>query len=77
MLACGAPVETNIWIAKRMGLTRMTVCNWRKRPRELGLVCLHDELRTGRPRTYADYTVPEVINLAGSAPPSGVTPEVL
>ena len=64
MLACGAPVETNIWIAKRMGLTRMTVCNWRKRPRELGLVSLHDELRTGRPRTYADYTVPEVINLA-------------
>ena len=64
MLACGAAVETNIWIAKRIGLTGKTVGKWRKRSRELGMVSLHDELRTGRPRTYEDDTVAEVINLA-------------
>jgi putative transposase len=39
VLACGAD-ETNTAIAKRMGLSGMTVGKWRKRYRELGLaVC--------------------------------------
>ena len=44
VLACAAG-ETNTSIAKRMGLTGMTVGKWRKRYRELGLEGLHDELR--------------------------------
>jgi putative transposase len=36
VLACAAG-ETNTSIAKRMGLTGMTVGKWRKRHRELGL----------------------------------------
>lgn len=56
VLACGAG-ETNTSIAKRMGLTGMTVGKWRQRYRELGLEGLHDELRPGRPRTYAVDTV--------------------
>lgn len=36
VLACSAG-ETNTAIAKRMGLTGMTVGKWRKRYRELGL----------------------------------------
>jgi putative transposase len=63
VLACGAG-ETNTSIAKRMGLTGMTVGKWRKRYLELGLEGLHDELRPGRPRTYEDDTVAEVINRA-------------
>jgi putative transposase len=63
VLACGAG-ETNTSIAKRMGLTGMTVGKWRKRYRDLGLEGLHDELRPGRPRTYEDDTVAEVINRA-------------
>ncbi|MCU0528718.1 MAG: helix-turn-helix domain-containing protein [Cyanobium sp. Prado107] len=63
VLACGAG-ETNTVIAKRMGLTGMTVGKWRKRYRELGLEGPHDELRPGRPRTYEDHTVAEVINRA-------------
>jgi transposase-like protein len=63
VLACGAG-ETNTAIAKRMGLTGMTVGKWRKRYRELGLEGLHDELRPGRPRTYEDDQVAEVINRA-------------
>jgi len=61
VLACGAG-ETNTAIAKRMGLSGMTVGKWRKRYRELGLAGLHDELRPGRPRTYEDDQVAEVIN---------------
>ena len=63
VLACGAG-ETNTAIAKRMGLSGMTVGKWRKRYRELGLEGLHDELRPGRPRTYEDDKLAEVINRA-------------
>jgi len=63
VLACRAG-ETNTSIAKRMGLTGMTVGKWRKRYRELGLEGMHDELRPGRPRTYEDDIVAEVINRA-------------
>ena len=69
VLACGAG-ETNTSIAKRMGLTGMTVGKWRKRYRELGLEGLHDELRPGRPRTYEDDTVAEVINRALQTKPT-------
>ena len=63
VLACGAG-ETNTAIAKRMGLSWMTVGKLRKRYRELGLEGLHDELRPGRPRTYEDDKLAEVINRA-------------
>ena len=53
-----------------MGLTGMTVGKWRKRYRELGLDGLHDELRSGRPRTYEDDTVAEVINRALQTKPA-------
>ena len=49
VLACAAG-DTNTAIAKRMGLSGMTVGKWRKRYRELGLAGLRDELRPGRPR---------------------------
>ena len=69
VLACGAG-ESNTAIAKRMGLTGMTVGKWRKRYRELGLEGLHDELRPGRPRTYEDDKVAEVINRALQTKPA-------
>ncbi len=69
VLACGAG-ETNTAIARRMGLTGMRVGKWRKRYRELGLEGLHDELRPGRPRTYEDDKVAEVINLVLQSKPT-------
>jgi len=69
LLACGAG-ETNTAIARRMGLTGMTVGKWRKRYRELGFEGLHDELRPGRPRTYEDDKVAEVINRALQTKPA-------
>jgi putative transposase len=41
ILACAAG-EVNTAVAKRMGLTGITVRKWRKRFRELGLEGLHD-----------------------------------
>ncbi|MFM8545503.1 MAG: helix-turn-helix domain-containing protein [Vulcanococcus sp.] len=69
ILACGAG-ETNTAIANRMGLTGMTVGKWRKRYRELGVAGRHDEVRSGRPRTYKDEKVAEVINRALQTKPS-------
>ena len=69
VLACGAG-ETNTAIARRMGLTGTTVGKWRKRYRDLGLEGLHDELRPGRPRTYEDDKVAEVINRALQTKPA-------
>ena len=52
MLACDAG-ETNTSIAKRMGLTGMTVGKWRKRYRELGLEGLTvDKVRDIAGRLY-------------------------
>jgi putative transposase len=56
--------EINTANAKRMGLKAMTVGKWHKRYQDLVLEGLHDELRPGRPRTYEDDKVAEVINRA-------------
>ena len=69
VLACGAG-ESNTAIAKRMGLTGMTVGKWRKRYRGLGLEGLQDELRPDRPRTYEDDKVAELINRALQTKPA-------
>ena len=63
VIACGAG-ETNTAIAKRMGLTGMTVGKWRKHYLDLGMDGLDHEYGSGRPRTYADDQVAEVINRA-------------
>jgi len=69
ILACVAG-ETNAAIAKRMGITAITVGKWRKRYRELGIEGLQDELRPGRPRTYEDDKMAEVIHRALQTKPA-------
>jgi Helix-turn-helix domain len=54
--------EANSAIAKRMGLTNATVGKWRQRYLENGIEGLHDELRAGRPRSFEDERVADVIN---------------
>ena len=66
--------EANASIARRMGLSNATVGKWRKRYRMQGIEGLHDELRSGRPRTHDDERVAEVINTAlQTKPPDGST----
>ena len=45
-------------------MTGLTVGKWRRRYRARGLEGLHDERRPGRPRTYEEDRVAEVINRA-------------
>ena len=73
VLAC-AEGEANASIARRLRLNSHTVGKWRKRYRLQGLEGLHDELRSGQPRTHEDERVAEVINMAlQSNPPDGGT----
>ena len=72
VLACSEG-ESNIAIARRMGLSNITVGKWRRRYREHGLEGLHDELRPGRPRTHEDERVAEVINTALQIKPPDAT----
>jgi transposase len=53
-----------------MGLNKATVGKWRKRYHEQGIEGLHDELRSGRPRTHDDERVAEVINTALQTQPA-------
>ena len=69
VLSC-AEGETNSAIAAQMGLSKATVGKWRKRYREHGIEGLHDELRSGRPRTHEDERVAEVINTALQTQPA-------
>jgi len=69
VLACGAG-ETNTAVAKRFCVRGSTVGKWRQRYLDLGIQGLHDELRPGRPRTYEDDKVAEVINRALQSKPT-------
>jgi len=52
---------TNIEIAERLGVSRLTVGKWRIRFIEQRLAGLHDEPRPGAPRTVGDDDVEQVI----------------
>jgi putative transposase len=69
VLACAAG-DTNTAVAKRFGVRGSTVGKWRQRYLDQGIEGLHDELRPGRPRTYEDDRVAEVINRALQTKPT-------
>ena len=53
---------SNSMIAERLDWSLPTVGKWRRRFAEQRISGLHDELRPGRPRTYADEQVAGLIN---------------
>ena len=55
---------TNSAVAKRLDASPSAVGKWRRRFIERGVQGLHDDLRPGRPRTYGDEKVAELINRA-------------
>ena len=57
-------------IAKRLGLSPVTVGKWRRRYQDRGLEGLQDEQRPGRPRSYDDERVAEVLNTALQGAPA-------
>src|ERR1700676_5088530 len=48
-------------IAERCGVSVPTISHWRRCWRERGIAGLHGELRPGRPRTYGDEALAELI----------------
>ena len=63
VLACAQGL-TNSAVAQRLAVSPSAVGKWRRRFVERGVQGLHDELRPGRPRTYEDDKVAELINRA-------------
>jgi len=60
-------------IARACGTSRPAVSRWRTRYRRLGLAGLHDEMRSGRPRSIDDERVAELINTVLDQKPANAT----
>src|SRR6516164_3519049 len=60
-------------IAGRLGCRLATVGQWRQRFVEQRVAGLHDELRPGRPRTYGDEQVAQLINRVLRSKPDNAT----
>lgn len=73
IVLASADGETNKAIAQRLKLNQLTVGKWRRRYLDEGIEGLHDELRSGRPRSLDDERVAEVINTALQGPPPHAT----
>ncbi|MFM1797947.1 MAG: hypothetical protein RLZZ117_225 [Cyanobacteriota bacterium] len=69
VLAC-ASGEQSKTVAERFGVSMMKVGKWRQRYLDQGVTGLHDELRPGRPRSYNDEEVANVINLVLQTKPN-------
>jgi transposase len=72
VLAAGDGVN-NCQIAERFQTTRPTVVKWLKRFQEHGPDGLHDEVRSGRPRTVRDQQVAEIVNRTLQTKPDDAT----
>ena len=53
--------ESNTAIAERLGVSNPTICHWRKKWFEQGIVGLYGESRPGRPRTHDEETVAQLL----------------
>lgn len=63
----------NLQIARRLRTTRPTVAKWLSRFRELGPDGLHDEVRSGRPRTVREQQVAEIVHRTLHTRPADAT----
>ena len=71
LLAAGG--TPNLAIAKRLGITRVTVATWRKRFAERRLEGLADEPRPGAPRKIGDDKITEVVTTTLETMPRAAT----
>lgn len=58
-------------VAKTLSVSRLTVANWRDTYKEIGLQCLQDKTRTGRPVIIDGKARAHITALACSTPPAG------
>jgi putative transposase len=60
-------------IAKKLGLSRVTVGKWRGRYAEAGIEGLYDEYRSGRPRSIEDERISQLVTKTLQSKPKGAT----
>jgi transposase len=65
--------ESNMAIAARLGVTRVTVTTWRNRFAERRLEGLSDEPRSGAPRRIGDDKIADVVTATLESTPPGAT----
>jgi putative transposase len=65
--------QNNAQIAEKLGVSKPTVGMWRRRYIEFGLEGLHDEMKSGRPRTISDEQVAMVVRKTLRSKPKGGT----
>ncbi len=63
----------NMVIAQRVGMSRISVGKWRRRFAEVGVRGLHDELRSGRPRSIGDEKIARLISRTLRTRPQNAT----
>jgi putative transposase len=73
IILLAATGQPNLAIAKQLGIHRVTAASWRKRFLAQGLEGLHDELRSGGPRSIEDEQIAELIKKTLDAKPEGGT----
>jgi len=64
---------SDIGIAEKLGISRLTVGMWRRRYQRQGLQGLYDELRPGGPRSISDEQVASLIRRTLKTPPKDGT----
>jgi putative transposase len=65
--------ETNHDVARRYRVSRPTVSMWRTRFSERGMMGLHNELKSGRPRSTSEEQIATLVNTALKQKPRGKT----
>lgn len=73
IVLCAAEGMTNLAIAERLGVTRLTVSTWRRRFAEKRLDGLADEPRPGAPRKIGDDKIAEVVTATLESMPIDAT----
>jgi transposase len=73
IVLCAADGLTNVAIAERLGITRLTVATWRKRFAEARFEGLLDEPRPGAPRKIGDDKIANVVTATLETMPMDAT----
>jgi len=73
IVLASADGESNTAIAARFGVSHPTVCHWRKKWFEQGLVGLYGEARPGRPRTHDEEAVARLLKTVLETKPRDAT----
>jgi transposase len=73
IVLCAATGESNLTIARKLGINRLTVGKWRARFSERRLDGLYDEPRPGAPRKILDKDVERVVTMTIERAPKAST----